>query len=284
MSVLSIFEATPNRVRSLARLALHLAPTNREALRENLMPGKDDDAQFGQLMRETVRLGLLDERKGEVTLGAGIKEADIGDDRRFLNCVEAALLSDVAESGENRTFRYALSWLLAQPSGQPIPWNSDQHLLMSEQMDGPEGYDVTNEGRFAMLCYWARFLGFATRLECHGGNTVIPDPSEAITRHLSDVLSDTSRIAVARFLERVALICPVLEGGPIRREVEERFREKRPAKQLSVATSLALWRLEERRLIKLDHVSDAETWMMPTSIVAVGAGSNRLVSHIERVA
>jgi hypothetical protein len=282
MSVLSIFEATPNRVRSLARLAAHLGTANRDTLRAHLMPGKDDAAQFGQLMRETVRLGLLGEQKGEVTLGSGIKEADLADDGRFLNIVESALLNPQDEGGENGTFRYALSWLLTQPSGQPIPWNSDQHLRMSEQMEGPDNYDVTNEGRFAMLCYWARFLGFAARLELHNSNTVIPDPTEAIRRRLARVYADDSRLVVTRFLERVIMDCPVLEGGSIRREVEGRFREKRPANQFSVATSLALWRLEERKLIRLDHVSDAETWLMPTSTGVVGAGTSRLVTHIER--
>jgi hypothetical protein len=284
MSVLSIFEATPNRVRSLARLALHLGPTNRETLRQHLMPAKDDAAQFSQLMRETVRLGLLEEPKGEVILGAGIEAADLRDDRRFLKCVEAALVGEIAESGENRAFRYALSWLLAQASGHAIPWNSDQHLLMRRQMEGDDCYDVTNVGRFAMLCYWARFLGFATRLDIGGGSSVIPDPSEALARRLTDVFPDTSRITLARFFDLVAKDCPVLEGGAIRREVEGRFREKRPSNQLSLATSLALWRLEERKVVRVDHLSDAETWVLASSITGGGAGSSRLATHIERLA
>jgi hypothetical protein len=248
------------------------------------MPAKDDAAQFSQLMRETTRLGLLSEQRGDVTLGAGIEEPDVRDDRRFLKHVEAALLGESAETGENRPFRYALSWLLAQESGQAIPWNSDQHLLMQKQMDGDDCYDVTNAGRFAMLCYWARFLGFATRLDIGGGGAVVPDPSEAIARRLTDVLPDRSRISLARFFEQVARDCPVLEGGSIRREVEGRFREKRASNQFSLATSLALWRLEERSLIRLDHLSDAETWVMPSSIIGGGAGTSRVASHIERLA
>jgi hypothetical protein len=282
MSVLSIFEATPNRVRSLARLVAHLGPTKRDTLRENLMPTKDDSAQFSNLLRETVRLGFLDDLKGTISLKAGVTESDVADEGRFLQIAESALLGQEVEAGENRLFRYALSWLLAQPSGEAIPWNSDQHLVMEKQMEGADNYDVTNKERFAMLCYWARFLGFAAGLEIGGQSVVIPDPTDALERRLSDLFAEAPRTTMARFFERMGRASPVLEGGAVRLEVEARFRDKRSVNQISVATGLALWRLEERKLIKLDHVSDAETWVMSTSIVTVGAGASRLISHIER--
>jgi hypothetical protein len=282
MSVLSIFEATPNRVRSLARLAAHLGSTSRDVLRENLMPTKDDSAQFGNLLRETIRLGLLvEEQKGPVTLASTVKEADVTDDGRFRKFVETALFGPDVESSENRSFRYALSWLLAQPSGLPIQWNSDQHLQMEKQMEGSDNYDVTNKERFAMLCYWARFLGYAASINMGGHSVVIPDPSDALERQLPDIFSDSPRITCARFFDRLGRRCPVLEGGKVRGEVEARLREKRPGNQISISTGLALWRLEERKLIKLDHLSDAETWVMSTSIVTIGAGASRLVSHVE---
>jgi hypothetical protein len=283
VSVLTIFEATPNRVKSLARLALYLGPSSRDVLREHLMPTKEDAAQFGQLLRETARLGFLEEHEGKFSLGPSIEKADIDDDQRFLNHVEVALLGPSDVSGDNYPFRFALSWLLTQSSGVSIPWSSDQHLSMLEQMEGKDLYEVGNEGRFAMLCYWARFLGFAASLDIRGAKVVIPDPTEAIARHLPKRCPEKSRISVTHFLERMAEPLPVIEGGSARRQVEERFRAKRAANQLSVSTSLALWRLEERKVIKLLNLADAENWLMSTSTASTGAGTSRLVSHIERL-
>jgi hypothetical protein len=283
MSILSIFEATPNRVRSLARLAAHLGPTSRDLLRQNLMPTKDDAAQFGNLVRETIRLGLLEEQKGTISLGSAVKESDVRDDSRFRDFLQTVLFGSDVEASENRSFQYALSWLLAQPSGLPIQWNSDQHLQMEKQMDGTENYDVTNAQRFAMLCYWARFLGFAASVNMGGQSVVVPDPSDALERQLANIFSDSPRMPLARFFDLLGRSFPVLEGGRVRGEVEKRLKAKRPGNQISISTGLALWRLEDRKLIKLDHLSDAETWIMSTSIVTVGAGASRLVSHVERV-
>ena len=68
------------------------------------------------------------------------------------------------ETAENRAFPYALAWLLGQSAGEIMPWNSDQHLRMEQQLEGTDLYEVTNKERFAMLCYWSRYLGFVTRL------------------------------------------------------------------------------------------------------------------------
>jgi hypothetical protein len=283
MSVLTVFEATPNRVRSLTRLVHYLGPTQRDELFQHLMPSKADAAQFGPLLRETGRLKLVEDRKGEITLGSLIESAaDIASDQQFVLRIEMELMRDSNEEGGNGPFRFALAWLLAQESGQPIPWSSeDQHLVMKDQMEGTDRYDITNKARFAMLCYWARYLGYAAGLNSRDGITVIPDPTEAIARRLQSVFAETPRQPIGRFLEKIAVDCPVLEGGAARSIVEARFRRKRSELQISTSTALALWRLEERKLIKIDHASDAETWLLPRSTTAVGAGSARNVSHIE---
>jgi hypothetical protein len=281
MSVLTIFEATPNRVRSLTRLVQYLGPIQRDDLFQNFMPNKADSAQFGQLLRETARLKLVAENKSEISVGSLIETADIANDQQFVHRIEIELMRDSDEESGNGPFRFALAWLLAQESGRPIPWTSDQNLSMKEQMEGADLYDITNKSRFAMLCYWARYLGYADGLSSRDGFTVIPDPTEAIARRLQRVFAETPRLPIARFFERMAIDCPVLEGGAARLTVESRLHSKRSDLQISSSSALALWRLEERKLIKVDHVSDAETWLLPRTTAAVGAGGARSVSHIE---
>lgn len=282
MSILTVFEATPNRVRSLTRLVQYLGPIQRDDLFQNFMPNKADSAQFGQLLRETARLNLVEDNKGEISVGSLFETAaDIANDQQFIHRIETELMRDSDEESENEPFRFALAWLLTQESGQPIPWTSDQNLIMKEQMEGADLYDITNKSRFAMLCYWARYLGYADGLNSRDGFTVIPDPTEAIARRLQRVFAETSRLPIGRFFERIAIDCPVLEGGASRSIVESRLYRKRSDLQISSSTALALWRLEERKHIKVDHVSDAETWLLSRTTAAVGAGSARGVSHIE---
>jgi hypothetical protein len=284
MSLISHYEATPNRVRALTRLVALLENATRSTLREHFMPEADSGAQFGNLLVETAHLGLIAEaRNGQVSLNILLSPKEVADDRLFLLFVERALLSDESQQSENSGLRYALSWLLAQSPGTAIGWNSDQHLVMKEQMEGDNYYEVTNEGRFSMLCYWAQYLGYAVGLSLSGSAVVIPDPTEAIARRLEVIFAESTRLAIPRFFETLSQECPVLETGSVRRQVEDRMRSKRSEQVLSPATSLALWRLEGRGVIKLTHASDATTWLVSSSIASAGVGKARPISHIEVV-
>jgi hypothetical protein len=134
-----------------------------------------------------------------------------------------------------------------------------------------------------MLCYWARFLGYAESLLIGDSTVVVPDPTEAIARHLANVFEGAPKLPIARFFEAIARPCPVLELGETRSIVEKRMTTPRVPKMLSSATCLALWRLESRGTLKLSHASDAETWLLPPSVssASAGAGTVRTVSHIE---
>jgi hypothetical protein len=283
VSVLSILDSTPNRVRSLVRLVAYLGPAERMLLREHMMPDRGDSAaaQFNNLMRETIRLGLLADKDGQISLADGITPRDVEKDDRFLAQVDRTLVHPPGPADENKSFARALAWLLGQSSGTALPWRSDQHLVMKDQLEGEDVHDLTNEDRFAMLCYWGRFLGFVTRLHLNDTPTAVPDPTEAIDRRLRGVFAEGSPLPVGRFLGLLARECTVLEGGAVRSEIEQRLRTKRSPNQLSAATSLALWRLERRQRIRLGFSSDADAWQMITSTVATGAGAARRISHVE---
>lgn len=280
MSVISILESTPNRVRALVRLSAIVGPSSRATLRDYFMPGGDSGGQFNNLIRETIRLGFLVEQSSEVALGPDIESKNVVNDEWFLEFLDRQLVINPPEDGDNRVFRYALAWLLGQPAGAAISWTAEQHIKMREQMDGDDCYDVTNGSRFAMLCYWARYLGYACGLSIGGGSAVVPDPTEAMARRLR-LFAGSSRLPISRFFDDAARDCPVLESGAIRRAVEGRFKVKRAGNVLSHSTALALWRLENRGSVRLVHASDSETWLMPIDTVSAGAGGVRRITHVE---
>lgn len=284
MSIVTIMESTPNRVRSLVRLAACLGGATRESLRSHMMPtlAEGDSGQFTNLLRETVRLGLLTENtEGEFNLAAGIAAREVDKDDWFVAFVDAALIRSTVENSENKSFTYVLAWLLGQLSGTAIHWKSDQHLNMQRQMKGTETYELTNDDRFAMVCYWARFLGFVTQLDLGGQRVAVPDPTDAIARYLPDVFAQDRHLSLSSFLSRLSNLCPVLEGGQVRNEIEARLHTQRPPAEISAATSLALWRLEKRQRIRLEMNSDANAWQMTTSTAAAGIVAARRVSDVE---
>jgi hypothetical protein len=284
VSLLSILDCTPNRVRSLVRLAACLEGTTRESLRSHMMPARigGDSGQFSNLLRGTINLGLLRESEGQIHLSGTITAREVERDDWLVAYGDKVLVGpNLAEDRENKSFAYALAWLLGQASGTVIPWASDQQLDMQQQLEGSETYELSNKDRFAMLCYWARFLGFATQLDLAGERVVVPDPTDALLRYLPEVFATNRRLSIGTFLTRLSTVCSVLERGQVRSELEARLRTKRPETELSAATSLALWRLEKREHIRLDMSSDADAWQMTTSTAAAGVAAARRISHVE---
>ena len=126
---------------------------------------------------------------------------------------------------------------------------------------GSEGqsYELTNRARCNQFVYWARFLGFAWRLNIDGRNVVIPDPSKAMARTLGswEELSDWQPIGDV--MSRLAEELPVLEGGAVRTEIESRLgpEKRREGELISRSTSFALRRLERAGQIQMDRQADA---------------------------
>jgi hypothetical protein len=94
MSVISILESTPNRVRALVRLSAIVGPSSRATLKDYFMPGGDSGGQFNNLIRETIRLGFLVEQSSEVTLGPDIESKNVADDEWFLEFLDRQLVID----------------------------------------------------------------------------------------------------------------------------------------------------------------------------------------------
>ena len=261
MSLISVLEPVPSRVRALVRLVAAEGAMSREDLRSRMVP-VGEGKQFDNLVRETIRLGLLSGEDGKVRLGAGIKVKDVVDDDSFVVITDRALLCEPLPEGDNRPVAFALAWLLSRQPGLDLEWNGEYTPLMLAEMEGDEVYDLTNASRCAMLAYWARFLGYAEGLQWGGKTLVVPDPTEAIARRLNAVFGHDATLPVALFFDRLATHCPVLEGGSVRIAIDARLRRKRERYALSPATSLALLRLEKRGLLKLETRSDAEVWLV----------------------
>ena len=285
MSILSVLEPTPNRVRALTRLVATIGPAPREDLFGYLMPTADASArsQFNNLVRETKGLRLIEESKSDVLLSPILKKQDLPSDAWFLEYLREELLTHTTgdhKTSSNRDFAYAVAWFLNRPLANPLEPSAEYKQVIEKELSGPNVYQLTNASRSAMFSHWSRYLGLAERLSLGGNVTLAADPTGIIAGLLPRIFNDGERLNIDEFIQRMSSLMPIFEGGAVRTAVEKRFvrGRSREKSELSESTSLALFRLEKRKHLTLDNRADATA-----HILRAFGGEARPVSHIIRL-
>ncbi len=293
MSIVTNFQAVPSRLLSVYAA---VAETENGVLRENLESwatppslstrgGGDEDggstALFTNSLSEARRLGLVEEDGDRLIVpesarGKG-RNADL--QAHFLSYLRETLFDpERAASAGQAGVLIALAWFLTKSPLQPVGFSdAPQNQLRTDLGQFAERAELGSTSSFQNLLYWARFLGFATVVGDAGSRRAFPDPSRAISAVLDRVLPDNSWVDIDVFLNRLAAMYPVLEGGTVREEVEASSTVP-PANdgRLSVASSLALQRLADRGSISLDVVADAKARILDFG------GSTKRVSRARR--
>jgi len=173
----------------------------------------------------------------------------------------------------------AIAWLQTQNSIEPLHWSAKIiDIVNSDLNDEYQDLDLTGTDatRWRHFGYWCMYLGFATKVYIGEKIYVCPDPTEAINMELKDVFCKIKELTINDFFIALSTIIPVLEQGYIRKKINESIREglQLADNTLSIATSLALLRLEERNIIKLLHKSDADSYTIQDG------NHNKIISHI----
>jgi hypothetical protein len=273
MSILASLEAVPNRIRALARLIAFYGPLERQEAKARMVFG--EGGQFSSVVRETVKLGLVEEQE-KLQLAPGLEPAQVNDDTWFMNFVHRQFCADgLVPDSHNYHVAFALAWLLTRKPSSNLKWNGEHNLAIREDLNGDDTYDVTNASRGAMLGYWAKFLGYASSSSDGSVRLIIPDPTNAIACRLDQIFGQAKELAIKPFLKELGKLCPVLDGGVIREQVERRLKKARREETLSPATSLALLRLENRGVITLAAPSDANVVLLDLL-----QNATRRVSHV----
>ena len=290
MSVITSWGATPNRMRIALKLVSGSGQEGMtsDAMQQMLLPAalassqSDDEPQGGSAIGDEVilelgNLGLLIQ-SDDGCLRVSPDAINVSEDgfvrllqERLINPAQAGNFGQVA-------FPRALAWFLCQDPASPLPWGQN-HRNRVESDCGTEGgaFELTNSAGCNQFIYWARFLGFAWRLNIDRQNVVIPDPTRSIAREMGRWEETTEWLPTAEVLSRLADKMPVLEGGVARAEIESRLapEKQRTSELVSRSTSFALRRLERSGQIQMDRLADALA-------VNLDFGSEpRAVSHLK---
>ena len=273
MSVITSLAATPNRIKIVWAYVGNMEPSgvSSEDLLTVLAPpalrqgqAQEEETSSGTTMGDSViiemrNLELLERAEnGNLTAMSGSPGFD---ERELRACMECRLLHPVnAGKYRQRSFPLALAWLLIQSPYDPLEWGQNyREQVISDCGQSTESFELTNLARWQQFVYWARYLGFAWRLQA-GANAVIPDPTAAIARHLPATSAAHGLSSISGVMSEIADLLPVLEGGTARGEVEPRLptHRQRPEGHLSQSTSFALERLERRGQVRLERLADAD--------------------------
>jgi hypothetical protein len=278
MSVLISLEAMPNRIRALAEVVGAEGGLAKDELARRIVPGVNNLDQFDNLLRESVRLGVVINEKDTnlICLSEGLSTKKIRNRNQFISmCLDSLIPDDPNRKTGNEAFASALAWFLTRPTGPTLQVGGEFRVELSNDLEGDEIYELTNASRSSMLLYWAQTLGFAEWLGFKGKDYGIPDPTRAMTAALKLILEKKLQTPISTVIEKLGHKVPVFETGYIRSEVESRLKNQRDSNYISQSSSLALARLELNGAIKIDQLADAPTLLM------VGIDSKqRPVSHI----
>lgn len=299
MSIVTTAQAVPSRLFAIyAALFDTEQGESKERLESWATPpslssrgGTDEDGEpsttlFSNTLQEARRLGLVEEVDDKLRLTAdargGGKKRD-GCEAYFRSYLQRTLFdAPRAAETQHAGFMLALSWFLNTNPLHPMGFSeAPQNALKREIGDLANKTELTSLNRYQNFLYWARYLGFATIVggrdaEDSTSRRVLPDPTRAIGDSLRAIFGDDSDLPTEAFLSRLGAIYPVFEKGSARQEYEG-MRLAAPvdaSHRLSIATSIALQRLEARQKILMTCVADA-----PARILDFGVREGR-VSHI----
>lgn len=277
MSILKDPYVAPSRVKGVVRylLAAKGQREKRDTLEALLSPvaliGKGEDKQISRNMvqstiRECIKIGLMEESEdgSEVAINPQLYVEESS-----LPSVLSQLLLNTPDNSENHDLARVLAWYLAQDFFEaPGNWPEAQQRLRNQV-----GGDLLelNDTRFGQFEDWSRYLGF-TWHNCYlirkdektkTESVLLPDPTAYLKQNLGKLFegSRDQSVSAGEFIHRLGKYCPIFETGSFREDVEDQIGGREP-NYFSTVTSIALRRLEEEKLIKLEKPGDAKVWVL----------------------
>jgi len=283
MSVISRLEAMPTRVRLLVSVLAErpsgeteerlLGLCSPQSLRREV---KDPTSVFRTTLLTAKDLGLVVEAEGRLQANLKTAGKSSNTEAALFSQIEAALLSTDDGLEDEEAFAKAMAWFLMQSPRHPLPFATNYKPKLEQQLHSDSGapFDLTSGDRWNTFTYWIRYLGYGQVL---ANRAVVPDPTDAVRRHLTSAMGGAPDLPIGAFLANLASAVVVFEQGRVRRVIESEAKPgfEREPQRLSKSTSFALLRLEREGLIRLRNPSDAEAVTLD-----LGADPTRRVSHI----
>jgi hypothetical protein len=307
MSILQIVETSPGRVRGIVRLIVgHARQRLPEGELKALMSppglplrsaaGHDDEedgvtprgaggraggpSMIDKVVGACEKVGLVCREDGNVSLNpalpAAARDPKTADQRLPLTMSE--LICDPKRE-ENRRLAQLIAWYLTL---DPLNAPGDEKSVTAAHQKNPalqQHFEINNLS-YGQFEDWIVYLGFAwAGLGLNKTRSIFPDPTAYLRRSSLTLFDSQSQgeIAAAELVRRLALMCPVLDGGAHRLEINRIVGGVEQEGHLSPAASQAWLRLQREGFWKLEHQSDAGN-----AVVVVDGGRTMQVAIVKR--
>ncbi len=269
MSVVTTWEAVPNRMEAVVRYLRGRTNVSTEEVYGLLSPPTLREARnvISGVVAEASNLGLIERTDGD--RWKLTDEAAATDDIRTV-IAHTLLFPELAADAQQVSVAPAIAWFLAQPTSTPLSLRDNWRTLVERDCPSTtNAFELVNIASCQQFAYWAVYLGFGWRLgtgiQGEASELLVPDPSVALESAMRKTMRVGEELPISDVMSRVAKVCPVMEGGSVRQEVERQFsiERQRSDAQFSRSTSFALARLKDRGAVEMPPPpSDARVMML----------------------
>ncbi len=193
--------------------------------------------------------------------------------RKNNTALHSAAVEDEGEFSGASDLTRALAWMLIQD-----PYSFPNTVEEAESLQSKQGIEpkpFINNTRWNGFEEWSVFLGMAIV----AGDRLTPNPALAISWFLGEIANGRSELSQAEFLDAVATALPVLDGGYLRRAVEDGIKNPwaiMSPTDISPSLSIALLTLEAQQLLRLEMRSDAAS----RNLLGAQSRAFRSFSHV----
>lgn len=293
MEIINNNQVTPHRLHALVRLVPRLRMPNRNDLLEMLQPpdlvNSQDASKAVYLAAVNYRL-IVEDENDRVSLHPDIgKRQNIESATNFRTFMQKRLTGIADENADNYLLNFVTAWYAVQ-NERIFQYQKKDEISQRFNIDmDPRGEEeLLEEGRLFNptklngWLTWASFLGWGWTMTVGSKELLMPDTHKRLSPVLQSLLPDSKEIPFTQFAERVAEICPELDGGTL---FEKCWQASRSAElrgnQLSLMLSTGLRSLHDNDEIRLiSHADAKEVWQL----YPAQAHPFQRVTHIQRKA
>jgi hypothetical protein len=283
MEITNIAQAEKHRIQALVKLVGDLKEPKKEDLFHLLQPWEQPalkapavSATF-DVARDS-KLVSVDEEGG---VSALVGSSDIEDNSAFQRQMAHALLGVTDDEQSHYRFNLFSAWYAVQDEKVFLFKDGRYDIAFNDQMYPNESQRQFNDTKLPPWRRWAAFLGLGWVMKQRLTLVLVPDATRRLQPLLPEIFREQQEMVFYQFMERLASLCPELDGGELYRQCWQASRgSETKGNSLSLMLSTALRSLDSLKQIRLINQADAlKIWQL----YPAQGHPQKLVTHIEYI-
>jgi hypothetical protein len=291
MEIINDSQVEPRRLRVMLRLVSEMdAPTREEVSHLAQLPVLLEDTSSKSAFLASENIHKIAVNCGQIrvnddnTLSLLVEPEQIATMPSFQDHMQQVLLGITEESQSNYLFNLFSAWYAVQnehvlnrlvQEGYDVAFNKEMAAYVSLSKERLFNTTKLNGWR-----KWAEFLGLGWIMALGSRSILVPDATKRVKAVLPDIFLDNKALNFSVFMERLAALCPELDGGELFNYCWQISRGAEPrGNRLSLMLSTALRTLVTLHMVTLINEADSlNVW----ELYPAEGSPYKQVTHIQR--